>query len=153
MISKRLFLFENDFFGIRISDIRIVFANPIPCDDAVHVFHRRRIVHKELAVVFEIGMKRKPDQPFFITFAGNTIADIKEDFCGRSLHIVLKNVNDSILFHHKNAIVTSVSQMDRAIEPQFRKRVLKPDAGFGLSLPVIGLSGNSCIETETQAPH
>ena len=127
MISKRLRLLKDNFLGIRITDRWIVFGYVIPRDDPMLVFHRRRIVHKKLAVVFEIGMKGKSNQTFFVAHATDFLANVKKDFRCRRFSIILKNVNDSALFNHEQSIVASVTQMNRTIETQFGKRILEPN--------------------------
>jgi len=109
-------LLQDDFFGIRIANGRVVFLDAIPGHDPVHVLFRRRVMNEELPVVVKVRMERESDQAFFVSFAANAIADIQEDLCLRSFRVVLKNVNHSVLFDHKQAIVSRMSNVDRPVE-------------------------------------
>ena len=85
-------------------------------------------MHKELAVVFEVRMKGKPNQALFISNAAHFVADIKKNFRRRSLHVILEDVNHAVLFNHKQTIIAGMIQMNGPVEPEFWKRVLKPHA-------------------------
>ena len=126
MIAVRLGYFENDRLASRQRAIGIVRIHAVTGHHGPPGIGRR-IIHEEIPVRGECGVKCKTQQPLFVALVADPASYIEKNFAGGSTGTGIENLDDPCLLDHENPVraVPGRLKIHGTGETEVRKRLLK----------------------------